>query len=161
MSPIVASKVKDQEHTYTSGDCHHFAIALHRLTGAPLVSFCKDYLVNEDERLDDDDVYWSEHAHAAVCIGDGFYVDVFGLRKISESDLVFTGCSFSADPGSELRVVDFGGNEEDLASHYADFDEEIIATAINDAKRWGCERIAKKALHSRDRKYEESGLSAA
>lgn len=149
------------EHSYMTGDCHHFAIALHRLTGAPLVSFSRDYEVSEEDALDENDLVWSEHSHAAVLVAPDTVVDVKGLRKIDDTDLVFTGCNFSDDPGSETKMVVFEDREEDLASYYADYDEELIAQAMNDAKRWGCERIAKKALASSRQNKFESGLKVA
>lgn len=158
----IESKIDTTDHGYTLGDCHSFAIALNRLTGAPLVSFCKRYQVREDERLGDeeDDLYESEHAHAAVSVGSGLVVDCLGLRSVEEEDLLFTGCDFSDEPASELIMEVFGSREEDLASNYADYDEEIIRKAMIDAQKWGCDVIARKAMnaHKRVNRENEYGI---
>lgn len=151
----IKSKIDTDNHTYSIGDSHHFAIALNRLTGAPLVSFCKEYLVREDERVADDDLYWSEHPHAAVLVSDTLVVDCYGLREISEGDLYFAGCDFSDDPPSALKMKNYGSSEEDLASNYADYNEDIIQQAMSDAKRWGCDAIVSKALNANRRKSRE------
>lgn len=149
MSIIIPSKLKDKDHSYLVGDCHHFAIALNRLTGAPLVSFHKDYIVREDMRDGDEpeDMYWSEHAHAAVLVGSGMVVDCKGIRKIEDGDLIFTGTDLSDLPSSELKMTLFDDREEDLASNYADYDENLIQKAMVDVQAWGCDALVRKAMN--------------
>ena len=51
MPRVKASVSEDEEAIYTSGQCHIFAIALHRLTGLPLGSIAQREPVPEKDRV--------------------------------------------------------------------------------------------------------------
>lgn len=147
---IKESTLSDQDNTYFIGDCHSFAIALHRLTGAPMMSICRKYLLPENEWYGDeeDDKYQFEHCHAGILVGENLYVDAKGLHRFDPK--AFDGL-WMGRPGSletsDPYIQEFD-DEEHLASCYADYDEAIIEEAMEEAQKWGCVEIVKQEINN-------------
>lgn len=138
------SIAQEFNHTYTTGDCHSFAIALNRITKFPMISIMRKLRLPEDQWFSDDeyDKYDYEHAHAAVLVGNNVYMDVNGINYFKPEDEKLYFMYFGED--AQKPYFHLYSNEEELASHYADYNEGIIQAAIEDIKNFGIIEILEK-----------------
>ncbi|WP_207063164.1 hypothetical protein [Motiliproteus sp. SC1-56] len=155
MPLIKESNHKDEECLYTGGQCHSFAIALHRITGLSLATITRKHVVPNKDRLFDDEhnSYEYEHAHAVVLLSPNLYADVYGVHRFDpEEAKTWFGSVKPSDPLPSIEP--FGDDEELLASFFEDYDEDQIAHALIDAKEWGVvdllERMVKRMAHALD-----------
>ena len=77
-------------YTFTRGQCHSFAFAMHELTGWPVYLLCSDYVWNDD---DDGPTNGAEPVgdpeswgHAVVMAPSGQFVDIEGAWYLDEND---------------------------------------------------------------------------
>ena len=108
---------KMDANAFCRGYCTEFAIALHRLTGWPIVVF--------NEVVKEDDEYYFNLVHVAVKSPSGKYVDVRGAR--TEQEIANNLLKTDATPLKDYKIESV--SEEDL---YAA--TEVNEVAIEEAE---------------------------
>lgn len=156
MKTLIESNAKrSPSHTYTTGDCHIFAVALHRLTGAPMVSISRQTPLPEHEWYgdEDSDKYEFEHAHAGILIGKDIFVDVHGAHRFDAKN---DGCLWmtNEDNTSDPYLYKIGADQSLLESWYTEAPEADIHQAMCDAMHWGCVGVVNRLFRSMDRIVE-------
>ena len=110
---------RNAEHAFTRGQCHAFALAMHRLTGWQLIGLFedkwewRDYLEGVDTP-----------GHVVVQSPDGHYVDVTGTNALEE----WRGYYPDADPKPltekevmELSTINYGEPDVESATLFANW----------------------------------------
>ncbi len=108
------------ESVFSSGYCGEYAIALHEVTGYPIVVF-------EERRYDDfeEEDYWS-YAHYAVRTPDGLYKDCDGVHTEDEIKAELLSATLEPLPPEDVRVREV--SPEDIDEE-AGVDEEALESA--------------------------------
>lgn len=156
MKTLIKSNASgSREHPYTTGECHTFAIALHRLTGAPLVSIARKTPLPEEKWYGDeeDDKFDFEHAHAGVLIGKDVFVDVNGAHRFDSND---SDCLWMTNKPetSAPYLYKVGADQTLLESCFTDAQESDIHQAMCDAMQWGCVAVVNRLFRSMERARE-------
>ena len=135
---LILSEGAKLPHSYNVGDCVEFAIALHQLTNAPLVSIARKKLLPEEAWYGDEenDKYDFEHAHCGVLIGYNVIADANGIHEF-EPGACNCLWSIEGENVSEPYLEEMGDDVLLLESYYAKIDDEIIERATDDILRWG------------------------
>lgn len=158
MKTLIESNAKSvKDHTYTVGNCYVFAIALHRLTGAPMATISRQTLLPEDQWYgeEEDDKYDFEHAHAGILIGKDIFVDVNGAHRFDPKN---DGCAWTVNTPetSDSFLYMIGADQSLIESCFTceETNESDIHQAMCDAMQWGCVGVVNRLFRSMERAIE-------
>lgn len=122
---FVSRATEDDLEQYTAGECHVFAVALHRHFGWPMLAVL-DYGEPYWENPEDPDDFIPAACHVFAVDPDGQAWDVMGIRKSEDvREEVESWCSISAYVAEHLSL------EDELAPYVGEWGEDEDGNLID------------------------------